>query len=107
MLPATSLEELARFDFCKTRIARFDDQEKAVVGGAPETFPIEKRMIWTWQAVHDKDGKKCGEGGEKNGELEHDREKRRHGSPIVGFSVHDQGIKSPGWSELHQNCSEQ
>jgi hypothetical protein len=53
VLPAALLEQLARFDFGETRIARFDREEKSVVRRAAESVPVENRMIPARQSVHD------------------------------------------------------
>src|SRR3712207_4629171 len=82
MLSAGPLEELARFAFGEARIARFDDEEKAIVSRACETPPVENGMIPAWQPVHDEHGEKRGEGREEHRELKHDREKRGHRLPV-------------------------
>src|SRR3954469_24701704 len=92
---AALLQKLAGFELGKSRIARFDDQEKAVVRGAAEPAPVEDRVIPARQSVHDEQREKGGEGGEQDGELEHDREKRRHRAPVDRFSVNDQRINDP------------
>ena len=69
--------------------------------------PIENRMIPPRQPVHDQHREKGGEGREKNRQLEHDREKRRHGRPVGRFPVHDQRINEPGRSELQDRRGQQ
>ena len=41
--PPVFREAVARFHFGETRIARFDGEEKSVVGHAAETIPVENR----------------------------------------------------------------
>src|SRR5690348_15376059 len=38
-------QQIVRFHFAETRIARFDGKEKAVVGDAAETVPVKERMM--------------------------------------------------------------
>src|SRR5438132_1825611 len=97
VLPAGLLEQVARFVFVETRIARFDREKKSVVSHTRKPVPIEDGMIPARQAVHDEDGKKGAERGEQNGQLKYDREKRRHRFPVVRFSVYNQRVKKPGW----------
>src|SRR6266481_1768902 len=87
MLPAGLLQELVHSVFRKARVARFDRQEKSVIGHAAETVPVEHRMIPARQAIHDlprKERRKCGE---KNRELEHDGEKGRNSEKARGLTV--------------------
>src|SRR5207249_12112634 len=105
--PAGFLQQVVRFHFAETRIARFDGKEKAVISDAAETVPVKNGMMPARQTVHDLPGEKGGESREKHGQLEHDREKCRHGFPIERFSVHDEWIKPPGWTELDQGCGQQ
>src|SRR5436190_11857745 len=105
--PAGYDQQVVRFRFAETRIARFDGKEKAVIGDAAETVPVKKGMVPPRQAVHDLPGEKGRESREKHGQLEHDREKCRHGLPIERLAMHDQRIKPPGWAELDENGGQQ
>src|SRR5207237_3362113 len=51
--PAGFDEQFVCFHFAEARITRFNGQEKAVVGDAAETVPVEKRMMPAGQLVHD------------------------------------------------------
>ena len=101
--PPVFEKQVVRFHFSETRIARFDGEKKSVVGHAAETFPVENRMMPARQPIHDQIREKRGESGEKNGQLKHDREKRRHRCPVERFSVHDQRINEPGRTELEND----
>src|SRR5207253_969264 len=90
----------------ETRIPRFDGEEKSIVGGASETVPVKNGMMPARQPVHDQVRKKGGESREKHGQLEHDREKRRHRCPVERFSVYDHRINEPGGTELFRCKSE-
>src|SRR5438067_10373501 len=105
--PAGHDQQVVRFRFAETRIARLDGKEKAVIGDAAETIPVKKGMMPARQTIHDLPGEKGGESREKYGQLEHDREKRRHGLPIEWLSVHDHRIKSPGRTKLDENGGQQ
>src|SRR5205814_8722973 len=59
--PAGFEEQIVSFYFAKTRIARFDGEEKSVVGRASETVPVEHGMMPARQSVHDQIRKKGGE----------------------------------------------
>src|SRR5438477_5068302 len=85
-------KQIMRFHFAKTRIARFDGEEKSVVGGARKAVPVENGMVPARESVHEQVRKKGGESCEKHGQLEHDREKCRHRGPGERFSVHDYRI---------------
>src|SRR5688572_31995670 len=75
VLAAALLQKLAGLEFGEARIARLDDEEKAVVGRAAEPPPVEDRVIPARQAVHDQHREESAESREEHGELEHDREK--------------------------------
>src|SRR5437588_4269503 len=104
---AAALEQVARFQFGESWIARFNHQEKPIIGGALESLPVKNRMMWSRQAVHDEDGEKRSESREEHGELEHDREKRRHRFPVPRFAVDNQAVKSPRGTEFDEHGSEQ
>src|SRR5207253_3505713 len=87
VLAAATFEEVARFEFGETRVARFDDEKEAVVGCATEPLPIEQGMMPARQAVHDLPREECSKGPKQHRELEHDWEKRRHGHEVCRFAV--------------------
>src|SRR5262249_24497204 len=65
--PAGFDQQAVRFRLAETRIARFDGQEKAIIGHPTETVPVEKRMMPAWQSVHDLPGEKGGESRKEHG----------------------------------------
>src|SRR4029077_12838398 len=93
MLAAGLLQQLVHAVFRKPRVASFDCQEKAVIGHAAETLPVEHRMVPARQAIHDlprKERRKCGE---KHRELEHDWEKRGNCEKASGLTVNIEWIE--------------
>ena len=101
--PAGFEKQVVCFHFTETRIARFDGEKKSVVGHARETIPVKNGMMPARQPIHDQIRKKSGESREKNGQLKHDREKRRHCCPVERFSMHDHRINEPGGTELEND----
>src|SRR5437763_7150802 len=95
VLTACLFEQGLSFLLAETRIARFNGEEKAVVGHAGETVPVEHGMIPARETVHDLPGEKSGEGREQNGELEYDWEKGGNDTPGERLSMNDQWIKNP------------
>src|SRR5215510_7398863 len=94
MLSAGLLQQLVHAVFRKPRVARFDCEEKSVIGHAAEAFPVEHRMVPARQTIHDlpcKERRKCSE---KHRQLEHDREKSRHSHEIPWFAVHVEPIEN-------------
>src|SRR2546430_2463554 len=105
--PAGFQQQILRFYFAETRIARFDGEEKSVVGGAGKTIPVKNGMMPAGQSVHDQVGKKSGKGREEHRQFEHNREKSRHCCPVERFSVHDHRINEPGRTEFENNSGQQ
>ena len=64
-------------------------------------------MIPARESIHNEDREKGAESGEQNRELEHDREKGRHGAPVDGLSVNDERIDEPRWTELERDRRQQ
>src|SRR5262245_26083786 len=94
MLPASLLQQLPDGVFGKSRITRFNGEEKPVISHTAEAVPIEHWMIPPRQAVHSLPGKKCGECGEKHRQLKHDREKGRNGEEIPRLPVYIERVKN-------------
>src|SRR5207248_9091202 len=101
--PAGFGKAIVRCYFTDTRSPRFEGEEKSIGGGASSTVPVKNGMMPARQPVHDQVRKKGGESREKHGQLEHDREKRRHRCPVERFSVYDHRINEPGGTEFESN----
>src|SRR5262249_57996230 len=91
----------------KSWVARFDCQEKSVIGHTTEAFPVEHGMIPARQAIHPLPRKKCGERGEKYRELEHDGEKCGNGKKVRRFAVHIDGGKKRWKTKFNERSREQ
>src|SRR5437763_13032751 len=61
MQPAGFEKQIVCFCFTETRIARFNGEEKSIVGRARETIPVENGMIRARESVHHQVHKKCSE----------------------------------------------
>src|SRR5437867_2272480 len=90
-----------------SRIARFNCQEKSVVGDAAEAFPVEQGMIPARQTVHTLPRKECGERAEEHCQFEHDREKRRNGPKIPRLTVHIEPIETPRRAKFDEGSGKQ
>src|SRR5215471_3387172 len=93
MPPSSLLEQLIHTVFGKARVASFYCEEKSVIGYPAEAFPVEHWMVPARQTIHALPRKKCSECGEKNGELEHDREKCWNREETLWFPMHIERVK--------------
>src|SRR5205823_831073 len=51
-------QQIVCFHFAETRIARFDGEEKSIVGRTRKAVPVKNGMVPARQSVHDQVGEK-------------------------------------------------